>query len=58
MTDAITAAIIEGLEKAISELEPPFLALPENGDTAETLAYRRGARDAYRNVLDTLKALP
>lgn len=56
--DAIMAAIIEGLRDAIEKLEPPFLALPENGDTAETLAYRRGARDAYQIVLDTLERLP
>jgi len=56
--DAIMAGIIQGLRDAIRQLEPPFLALPEDGDTPETLAYRRGARDAYKNVLDALENLP
>jgi hypothetical protein len=48
-------AFIASLEAAIRDLEPPFLALPEHGLTAETLAYRRGARDAYKLILDEVR---
>jgi hypothetical protein len=41
--------LIEKLEEAIKALEPP-----EHAWTAEGLAYRRGARDAY---IELLKAL-
>jgi hypothetical protein len=44
--------IIEKLEEAIKALEPPFLALHW---TAEGLAYRRGARDAYIELLKALR---
>ena len=47
--------IVAQLEEALRRLEPPFLALPEQGETAEALAYRRGARDAYHLVLLALK---
>ena len=53
--DAILTEVIEKLEFAIKALEPPFLALPEDGHTIESLAYRRGLRDAYQKVLDALK---
>lgn len=56
--DMIIAAVIKGLEDAVKKLEPPFLALPERDETAETLAYWRGARDAYQKVIDTLRELP
>ena len=56
--DMIMVSIIDELERAIKELKPPFLGLPEEGHTAETLAYRRGARDAYTQVLETLRCLP
>lgn len=51
----MTADLIADLEEALRQLEPPFLALPERDETAEALAYRRGARDAYQAVLDALK---
>jgi hypothetical protein len=51
----VTADLIADLEEALRQLEPPFLALPERDETAEALAYRRGARDAYQAVLDALK---
>lgn len=47
--------IIEQLKEAAAELEPPFLALPEHGHTPESLAYRRGARDAYLQVIEALE---
>ena len=51
------AEIIAELEEAIVVLSKPppdasFLALPED---TEQYAYRRGARDAYRIVVETLK---
>jgi hypothetical protein len=51
---SISPVVIEQLRQAIKELEPPFLALPEAGGNPVILAYRRGARDAYQRVLDTL----
>lgn len=45
------------IEAAVKGLEPPFLALPEQGWTADKLAYQRGARDAYKAVLEVLKQL-
>jgi hypothetical protein len=35
----------------------PFLALPEHGWNPERLAYQRGARDAYKKVIDALKEI-
>jgi hypothetical protein len=46
--------IVEELQGAIKALEAPFLAVPEHGYTPEKLAYRRGARDAYIEVLKAL----
>ena len=43
------------IEAAVEGLKPPFLALPEQGWTVEKLAYQRGARDAYKAVLDALR---
>jgi hypothetical protein len=54
---AQVAAMIDVMEAALKQVEPPFLALPERGETPETLAYRRGARDAYRGVIVALHAL-
>jgi hypothetical protein len=51
------ADVIAELEAAEAKLAPPFLALPECGETADLLAYRRGARDAYRACLQALKEL-
>lgn len=51
------AETIQGLEAAIKGLEPPFLALPEQGWSAEKLAYQRGARAAYGKVLACLKEI-
>jgi hypothetical protein len=49
--------VIAELEEAIAALAPPseqdFLRLPV---TAEQWAYRRGARDAYRRVIEVLRA--
>jgi hypothetical protein len=53
-TITISSAVIAELEEAVRRLEPPFLALPEDGWTAEKLAYQRGARDAYLAVLKLL----
>ena len=47
--------MVAELEEAVRKLEPPFLALPERGETTETLAYRRGARDAYQAVIALLR---
>lgn len=58
--DELTAElrrVIEELQAAIRALEPPFLALPERGETAEQMAYRRGVRDAYTKVLTVLSEL-
>jgi hypothetical protein len=52
---SLFAATIAELEEAIRKLTPPFLALPEDGHTPESLAYARGARDAYQTVVDALK---
>jgi hypothetical protein len=49
--------MIAELEAAITRLEPPFLALPEDGLTPESLAYQRGAKHAYENVVHALRAL-
>jgi hypothetical protein len=49
--------IIEELQAAVRALEPPFLALPERGETAEQMAYRRGLRDAYTKVLIALNGV-
>jgi hypothetical protein len=54
---AALARIVAELEAAISQLEPPFLALPERGETAEALAYLRGARHAYQTVIAALEAI-
>jgi hypothetical protein len=54
MTDAELRHVIEELQEAVRALEPPFLALPERGETAEQMAYRRGARDAYVAVVTAL----
>jgi hypothetical protein len=51
----ISYSLVAELEEAVRKLEPPFLALPERGETAETLAYRRGARDAYQAVIALLR---
>jgi hypothetical protein len=52
------AELIEQMEAAVKALEPPFLALPELGQTAEQMAYRRGVRDAYRAALEAIAELP
>lgn len=51
-------SILAALKDAVKGLEPPFLALPERGKTVESLAYQRGARDAYLAVIDALEELP
>jgi hypothetical protein len=53
-----SSSLIEELEAAIKALDSPFLALPEDGHTLESLAYRRGAKDAYQNVVNVLKGWP
>lgn len=47
--------IIEELEEAVKALDPPFLALPEDGWTLEKLAYQRGMKDAYTKVVVELR---
>ncbi len=54
-TDKLESVIAE-LELAVKGLETPFLGLPEDGHSLE-LAYQRGARDAYQNVMVALKEL-
>ncbi len=47
--------LIAELEAAAKALEPPFLALPEQGWTPEKMAYQRGAKHAYEAVISALK---
>ena len=42
--------MIIDLEEAVDELEKA-----DHDVTPEAMAYRRGARDAYRNVIDALR---
>ena len=50
------ATFVDELRAAVKSLGAPFLALPEDGHTTETLAYRRGAHDAYAQVIAVLEA--
>ena len=55
MDDKKLLGIIAELETAAKALEPPFLALPEEGWTPEKLAYWRGAKHAHEAVISALK---
>jgi hypothetical protein len=58
VTEVELDQIIAELQAAVNVLAPPFLALPERGETAVTLAYRRGVRDAYIAVIAALQNKP